>query len=103
MTVFRAYHRYGVTTIRMVEKAGLSKSLLAIPYAQENYINDLLRFCIRTPYHRLGVALQDAFPRSACLRKLSRSKEELRRAAERRALRIIQENEHGMIGNPGIF
>jgi hypothetical protein len=102
--VFRAYNRFEVTIIRMVEKAGLNKSFVAIPYVQDETINDLLRLCIRTPYYRLRPALQETYPRSDCLRKLgSRSKEELRRAAERRAVRVIIENENGMIGSPGIF
>lgn len=102
--VFRAYHRFEVTIVRMVEKAGLNKSLLAIPYIRDEIINDVLRLCVKTPYYRLRLALQEAYPRSDCLRRFgSRSKEQLRRAAERRALRVILENENGMIGDPGIF
>ena len=104
LKVFRTYNRFGVTIIRMVEKAGLNKSFLAIPYIRDDAINDLLRLCIKTPYHRLRSALQEAFPRSDRPHKLgSRSKEELRRAAERRALQVIVENENGMIGDPGMF
>ena len=44
MKVCRAYHRFGVTTIRMVEKAGLNKSILAISYAQQENVNDLRFF-----------------------------------------------------------
>jgi hypothetical protein len=48
--------------------------------------------------------LQEAFTRFDRPHKLgSRSKEELRRAAERRALQVIVENENGMIGDPGMF
>jgi hypothetical protein len=102
--VFRTYNRFGVTVIRMVEKAGLNKSFLAIPYIRDDAINDLLRSCLKTPYHRLRSALQEAYPRSDRVHKLgSTSKEELRRAAERRALQVIVENENGMIGDPGIF
>jgi hypothetical protein len=102
--VFRTYNRFGVTVIRMVEKAGLNKSFLAIPYIRDDAINDLLRLCLKTPYHRLRSALQEAYPRSDRVHKLgSTSKEELRRAAERRALQVIVENENGMIGDPGIF
>ena len=100
----RTYNRFGVTIIRMVEKAGLNKSFLAIPYIRDDAINDLLRLCIKTPYHRLRSTLQEAFPRSDRPHKLgSKSKEELRRAAERRALQVIVENENGMIGEPGMF
>lgn len=35
----------------MVEKAGLNKSFLAMPYIRGDAINDLLRLCIKTPYH----------------------------------------------------
>ena len=103
--VFRAYNRFEVTIVRMVEKAGLNKSLVAIPYIRDDTITDLLRLCIKTPYYRLRLALQKAYPRSDCLRRLgsSRSREDLRRTAERRALRVILENEKGMIGEPGIF
>jgi hypothetical protein len=104
LKVFRTYNRFGVTIIRMVEKAGLNKSFLAIPYIRDDAINDLLRLCIKTPYHRLRSALREAYPRSDRLHKFgSRSKEELRRAAERRALQVIVENENGMIGEPGMF
>jgi len=104
LKVFRTYNRFGVTIIRMVEKAGLNKSCLAIPYIRDDAINDLLRLCIKTPYHRLRSSLQEAFTRFDRPHKLgSRSKEELRRAAERRALQVIVENENGMIGDPGMF
>jgi hypothetical protein len=44
------------------------------------------------------------FPQSDGRRNCSRTaKEELRRAAEPRALRVIHENKNGMIGDPGIF
>ena len=102
--VFGAYNRFEVTIIRMVEKAGLNKSFIAIPYIGDDTIADLLRLCIKTPYYRLRSALQEAYFRSDCLQKLgNRTKEELRRAAERRVLRVILENENGMIGDPGIF
>jgi hypothetical protein len=102
--VFRAYNRFGVTIIRMVEKAGIAKAIAAIPYIQDDTINDVLRLCVKTPYHGLRPALQEAYPRSDCRRGLgSRSKEELRRAAERRAVQALVENENGMIGDPGIF
>ena len=102
--VFRAYNRFGVTIIRMVEKAGINKALAAIPYVRDDTIRDVLQLCIETPYHRLRPALQEAYPRSDCRGRLgSRSKEELRRAAERRAVQVIVDNENGIIGNPGIF
>jgi hypothetical protein len=102
--VFRAYNRFEVTIIRMVEKAGLNKSLLAIPYIRDETVIDLMRLCIKTPYHRIRPALQEAYPRTDRPRERdSMPKEELRRAAERRALRVIAENEYGMIGDPGIF
>jgi hypothetical protein len=101
--VFRAYNRFGVTIIRMVEKAGINKALAAIPYVQDDNIRDVLQLCIETPHHRLRPGLQDAYPRSDCRRSGSRSKEELRRAAERSAVRVIVGNENGMIGDPGIF
>jgi hypothetical protein len=102
--VFRAYNRFEVTIIRMVEKAGLNKSFVAIPYIRDETINDLLRLCIKTPYHRLRPALQEAYPRTDRSREIGITpKEELRRAAERRALRVIAENENGMIGDPGTF
>jgi hypothetical protein len=47
--------------------------------------------------------LQEAYPRSDCRRSGSKSKEELRRAAERSAVRVIVDNKKGMIGTPGIF
>src|SRR5215469_541019 len=102
--VFRAYNRFGVTIVRMVEKAGLKKSFVAIPYIRDETVIDLMRLCIKTPYHRLRPALQEAYPRTDRPREHdSMPKEELRRAAERRALRVIAENEYGMIGDPGIF
>jgi hypothetical protein len=102
--VFRAYNRFEVTIIRMVEKAGLNKALAAIPYIRDDTINDVLRLCIKTPYHRLRLALEEEYPWPDCRRRLgSRSREELRRVAERRALCVIAENQNGMIGKPGIF
>src|SRR5215469_13589792 len=102
--VFRAYNRFEVTIIRMVEKAGLNKSLLAIPYIRNETIREMLQLCIETPHHGLRTALQTVYPPSDRRRGRSRTaKEELRRAAERRALRVIVENKNGMIGEPGIF
>jgi hypothetical protein len=102
--VFRAYNRFEVTIIRMVEKAGINKAFAAIPFIQGDTISDMMRLCIETPYHRLQAALQEAYPKSdACRRRNKRSKEELRRAAERRAARVIVDNENGTIGSPGIF
>ena len=48
--VFRAYNRFEVTIIRMVEKAGLNKSFVAIPYIRDETINDLLSCALR---HRI--------------------------------------------------
>jgi len=63
-----------------------------------------MRLCIETPYHRLQAALQEAYPQSDARRRRSkRSTEELRQAAERRAVRVIVDNESGIIGSPGIF
>ena len=63
-----------------------------------------MQLCIETPYHSLRVALQKAYPQSDGRRRRSdRSKEEVRRAAERRVVRVIVDNQNGMIGNPGIF
>ena len=63
-----------------------------------------MQLCIETPYHSLRAALQKAYPQSDGRRRRSdRSKEELRRAAERRVVRLIVDNENGMIGSPGIF
>jgi hypothetical protein len=91
--VFRAYSRFEVTIIRMVEKAGLKKSCMAIPHIQDDTIRDMLQLCIETPYHGLRAALQTAFPQSDwCRMRSSTPKEQLRRAAERRALRVIHEN-----------
>jgi hypothetical protein len=101
--VFRAYNRFEVTIIRMVEKAGLNKAYAAIPYIQDDTIDDLLRLCIKTPHHSLRTALQKANPQSSRSRRRSRPKAELRRDAERRASQVIAENENGMIGDPGIF
>jgi DNA repair photolyase len=101
--VFRAYSQFGVTIIRMVEKAGINKAFTAIPYIQENTTRDVLQLCIETPYYGLRGALQRAYPQSRDRHRRSRSKEELRRAAERRALQVIVENENGMIGDPGMF
>ena len=102
--VFRAYNPFGVTIIRMVEKAGLNKSFAAIPYIRNETIREMLQLCIETPHHGLRTALQTAYPPSDGRRRRNRTpKEELRRAAERRALRVIHENKNGMIGDPGIF
>ena len=104
INVFKAYNRFEVTIIRMVEKAGLNKAFIAIPHIRDETISDLLRLCIKTPYYRLRSALQQAHPRADYQPKLGNtSKEESRRAAEHRALRVILENEKGMIGNPGMF
>ena len=93
-----------MTIIRMVEKAGLNKSFAAIPYIRNETIREMLQLCIETPHHGLRTALQTAYPPSDGHRRRSRTaKEELRRAAERRALRVIVENKNGMIGDPGIF
>jgi hypothetical protein len=102
--VFRAYNRFEVTIIRMVEKVGINKAFAAIPYVQDDTIRDMLQLCIETPYHRLRTALQEVFPRSdGRHRRSSSSKQEARRADERCALRVLVENKNGMIGNPGIF
>jgi hypothetical protein len=102
--VFRAYNRFEVTIIRMVEKAGLNKSFVAVPYIRDETIREMLQLCIETPYHGLRSALQEAYPQSDDRRRRSGTpKEELRRVAERRALCVIAENQNGMIGKPGIF
>ncbi len=102
--VFRAYNRFEVTIIRMVEKAGINKAFAAIPYIQGDTIRDILQLCIETPYHSLRAALQEAYPQSdGRRRRSSKSKEELRQATEHRAVQVIVDNEGGMIGNPGIF
>jgi len=101
--VFRAYNRFGVTIIRMVEKAGINKAFAAIPYIRDDTIREMLQLCIETPYHSLRATLRKAYPQSDGRRSLSRSKEELRRAAECSAVQVIVENKKGMIGSPGIF
>jgi hypothetical protein len=102
--VFRAYNRFGVTIIRMVEKAGINKAFAAIPYIHDDTIRDMLQLCIETPYHRLRTALQDVFPRpDGRHRRSSSSKQEAHRADERCALRVLLENKNGMIGNLGLF
>jgi hypothetical protein len=60
--VFRAYNRFGVTIIRMVEKAGINKAFAAIPYIQGDTIKEMMRLCIETPYHNLRAALREAYP-----------------------------------------
>ncbi len=88
----------------MVQKAGNNKAFAAIPYIQRDTIRDMLQLCIETPHHNLRAALQEAYPQSdGSRRRSSRSKEELCRAAERHAVRVIVDNENGMIGSPGIF
>jgi hypothetical protein len=48
--------------------------------------------------------LHEAYPQSGGRHRRSiKSKEELRQAAERRAVQVIVDNKKGMIGNPGIF
>jgi len=102
--VFRAYNRFEVTIIRMVEEAGINKAFAAIPFIQGDTIRDMMRLCIETPYHRLQAALQEAYPQSDARRRRSkRSKAELRQAAERRAVRVIVDSENGIIGSPRIF
>ena len=101
--VFRAYNPFGVTIIRMVEKAGINKAFTAIPYVQEETIRDVLQLCIETPYHRLRSTLLEAYPHVAGRHRRTRSKAELRRAAERSAVQVIVDNKKGMIGSPGIF
>jgi hypothetical protein len=101
--VFRAYNRFGVTIIRMVEKAGINKAFAAIPYIHDDLIRDMLQLCLETPYHSLRGALQRAYPQPRGRHRRSRSKEELRRAAERSAVQVILDNTRGMIGSPGIF
>jgi hypothetical protein len=64
----------------------------------------MMQLCIETPYHSLRAALQEAYPQSdGHPRRSSKSRERLRRAAERRAVRVIVDNKNGMIGRPGIF
>jgi len=102
--VFRAYNRFEVTIIRMVEEAGINKAFAAIPFIQGDTIRDMMRLCIETPYHSLQAALQEAYPQSDARRRRSkRSKAELRQAAGRRAVRVIVDSENGIIGSPGIF
>jgi hypothetical protein len=102
--VFRAYNRFEVTIIRMVEEAGINKAFAAIPFIQGDTIRDMMRLCIETPYHSLQAALQEASPQSDARRRRSkRSKAELCQAAERRAVRVIVDSENGIIGSPGIF
>jgi hypothetical protein len=101
--VFRAYNRFGVTIIRMVEKAGINKAFAAIPYVQEDNIRDVLQLCIETPYYGLRSTLQETYPQPSRRHRRSRSKEELLRAAERSAVQVIIDNNRGMIGSPGIF
>jgi hypothetical protein len=102
--VFRAYNRFEVTIIRMVEEAGINKAFAAIPFIQGDTIRDMMRLCIETPYHSLQAALQEAYPQSDARRRRSkRSKAELCQAAERRAVRVIVDSENGIIGSPGIF
>jgi hypothetical protein len=103
IAVFGAYNRFGVTIIRMVEKAGINKALVAIPYIHDDTIRDVLQLCIETPYHRLRNTLQEAYHQSGGRHRRSRSKEELRRAAERSAVQVIVDNKKGMIGSPEIF
>jgi len=103
INVFRAYNQFAVTIIRMVGKAGINKAFAAIPYIQGDTIRDM-QLCIETPYYSLRATLQEAYPQSDDRRRRSsRSKEELHRAAERRAVRVIVDNQNGMIGRPGIF
>jgi hypothetical protein len=101
--VFRAYNRFEVTIIRMVERAGINKAFAAIPHIQGDTIRDMMQLCIETPYHSLRVALKEAYPQPDQRRRSNRSKEELRRAAGRRAMQVILDNDNGMIGSPGIF
>jgi hypothetical protein len=102
--VFKAYNRFEVTVIRMAEKAGINKIFAAIPYIHDNTIMDMLQLCIDTPYHSLRARLQAAYPLANGGRRGNRrSKEELRRAAERQAVRAIFNSRNGMIGTPGIF
>jgi len=102
--VFRAYNRFEVTIIRMVEEAGINKAFAAIPFVQGDTIRDMMRLCIETPYHSLQAALQEAYPQSdARRRRGKKSRAELRQAAERRAVRVIVDSENGIIGSPGIF
>jgi hypothetical protein len=102
--VFRAYNRFEVTIIRMVEEAGINKAFAAIPFIQGDTIRDMMRLCIETPYHSLQAALQEAYPQSDARRRRSKmSKAELRQAAERRAVGVIVDSENGIIGSPGIF
>ncbi len=102
--VFRAFNQFEVTIIRMVEKAGINKAFAAIPYIQGDTIRDMLQLCIETRYHDLRATLREAYPQSDGRRRhSSSSKEELRQAAERRVVRVIVDNQHGMIGSPGIF
>ena len=63
-----------------------------------------MQLCIETPYHSLRAALEEAYPQPDGRRRRGRrAKEERRRAAEHRAIRVIVDNENGMIGSPGIF
>jgi len=102
--VFKAYNRFEMTIIRMVERAGIHKAFAAIPYIQDDTIRDMLELCIETPHCRLRTALQDAYPQyDGGRRSRSGSMAELRRAAQRRAMQLIFGNRNGMIGSPGIF
>ena len=97
MKVFKTYNRFDVTTIRLVEKAGVNKAFAAVPHIQHNNVKDVLLYCIDTPYHKLRQGLQEMFPRTVPSRN-RRTKDELRRENEERAVGAIEDSPHGMLG-----
>lgn len=96
--VFRAYNKYTTTTIRLVEKAGVNKAFLAVPYIKDSVVNDVLEVCVATPYHNLRKTLDTNYSRDGKKTRNTKTADELARDNETRAVKTISENHRGMIG-----
>jgi hypothetical protein len=102
--VFRAYSKYELTTIRLVERAGVNKAFAAIPHIRDETVREMLSLCIDTPYHRLRDALTKTYPRhDAGTIREARPRSEIITVHHRRAVRVIADSADGMLGGEKAF
>jgi len=104
MAVFRAFNKFDVTIIRLVEKAGINKAYMAVPHIHPETVKEMLELCIGTPHHRLKNGLNTLYARpDAGKIRNAKSKDQIRRDDQQRAALAISEESSGMIGSPAIF
>lgn len=102
MKVFKTYNRFTVTTIRMIERIGVNKAYLAIPYVKPVNVNEMLERCAETPYSELRGVLDAEYGREPGRGRNTKTKEQRQRDDETRAARTIQTC-GGMLGEPAVF